>query len=168
LDPKFVPALEALALTNYEMGEDEDIPPHAAWQAARAGAERVLQLDQHSATAHGLLGFVYGFDEFNWARADAEIREALAASRRRPENLLLASEVALAEGRSREATELISAAVTVDPLNATYSKSWVSRGSFLGIRPERPPGSSSLSANSTLGSCTPPVRPDRLGALTEL
>ena len=117
LDPNFVPALEALALTHYKIAEDEDVPPHLAWQAARDAAERVLQLDKHSATAHGVLGFVYGFDAFDWARADAELREALSVSLRNPATPLLASQVALAEGRSSEAAGFLSSAVTIDPLN---------------------------------------------------
>lgn len=118
LEPNFVAALEALALTNYEIGEDENVPPHKAWQAARAAAERALQLDKHSATAHGVLGFVYGFDEFDWTRADTELREAHVASQRSPATLVLAWDVEMAEGRLPEATEVINAAVVIDPLNA--------------------------------------------------
>jgi TolB-like protein len=117
LDPQFVRAAEALALTHYEMGQDEDVAPHLAWQRAKTAAERVLQLDANSATAHGVLGYVYGFDEFDWNKADAELTQALSLNPRNPVTLSLAAQVSHARGRSEEAAQRINASLAIDPLN---------------------------------------------------
>jgi len=117
LDPSFVRAAEALALTHYWMGEDEDVPPHLAWQRAKAVAQKVLQMDADSTTAHAVLGYVYAYDEFDWRKADAELDRALTLNPRNPVTLSLAAQVSYASGRTEEAVQRINASLAVDPFN---------------------------------------------------
>jgi TolB-like protein len=64
LDPSFLRAAEALALTDVALGFDEDLVAHDAWQHARENAKAALRIDPNSAPAHGVLGLVHAEDEY--------------------------------------------------------------------------------------------------------
>jgi len=118
LDPGFIPAGEALALTHILMGEDEAVPPRIAWEHARQAAQRVLKSDADSTTALAVMGWVHAFDEFDWRAADSALNRALALNPRNPVTLNLGGVVSQAAGRREEALQRINAAVAIDPLNS--------------------------------------------------
>ena len=117
LDPSFVRAAEALALTYIAIGWDTDIPAREAWEQAQASAERVLRIDNRSASAHSVLGFVLAYDEFNWSAAEEEFRRALALNPREATTLYLAALVSAARGRYSEALQRMNSSIALDPLN---------------------------------------------------
>jgi TolB-like protein/lipoprotein NlpI len=117
LDPSFLRAAEALALAHIAMGLDEDVPSRIAWGEAKAAAEHALQIDAKSASAHGVLGFVRGYDEFAWDAAETEFAKAFALNPRDPATLYLAAQVSFARGRRDEALSRINASLALDPLN---------------------------------------------------
>jgi TolB-like protein/Flp pilus assembly protein TadD len=117
LDPSMLRAAEALALTCVATGLDENLPSRTAWQQAKAAAERALRIDGNSASAHGVLGFVHAYDEFDWHNAEVEFDKALSVNPRDPVTLYLASSVAYARWRRVDAMQRINASLAVDPLN---------------------------------------------------
>lgn len=117
LDPAFLAAAEAIALTRVAQGLDGGVTPRVAWREARAAADRALRIDPQSPPAHAVLGLVHALDEFDWEAADREFARALAANPRDPVTLNYAARVAHARGRHGEALARIGAALALDPLN---------------------------------------------------
>ena len=117
IDPFFLRAAEALAVTYVAQGFDEDVLSRDAWQHAREAAERALRIDPNSAPAHGVLGFVHAEDEFDWNAAEAEFSKGLASNPRDPITLSYAAIVAQARGQYQEAQRRNNASLTLDPLN---------------------------------------------------
>jgi len=117
LDPSFVRAAEALALTYYEETDEEFLPSSIGWQHARDAAQRALSIDANSAPAHAVLALSHAVYEFNWTAADAEISKALASNPRDPAILDLASRIAAGQGHLHEALRLVKASLSSDPMN---------------------------------------------------
>jgi TolB-like protein/predicted Zn-dependent protease len=117
LDPSFLGAAEAVAMTHIAQGLDGTTPPRLAWRQAREAAERALRIDSRSAPAHAVLGLVHAVEEFDWNAADAEFSQALAANPRDPVTLNYAARVAHARGKRDEALRRIGASLALDPLN---------------------------------------------------
>jgi TolB-like protein/lipoprotein NlpI len=117
LDPTFVRAAEALALTYVAQGYDEDVLSSDAWRNAREAARQALRMDPKSAAAHGVLGLVHALEEFDWEAADAEFRTGLALNPRDSITLGYAAIVAQSRGQFPEAQRLYSAALAVDPIS---------------------------------------------------
>ena len=117
LDPSFVRAAEALALTYFEQTDEELLPSSIGWQHARDAAEMTLSIDANSALAHAVLAISHALYEFNWTAADAEISKALASNPRDPAILDLASRIAAGRGRLHDALRLVKASLSSDPMN---------------------------------------------------
>jgi len=117
LDPSFVRAAEALALTYYEETDEEFLPSSVGWQHASEAAEKALSIDANSAPAHAVLAVSHAVYEFNWTAADAEISKALASNPRDPAILDLASRIAAGQGRLHDAQRLVKASLSSDPMN---------------------------------------------------
>jgi TolB-like protein/Flp pilus assembly protein TadD len=117
LDPTFLGAAEAVAITCIDQALDGAILPRVAWQRARQAAERALRIDAKSAPAHAVLGLVHALGDYEWNAADAEIGQALAQNPRDPVTLNYAARVAHAQGRGDEALRRIGASLALDPLN---------------------------------------------------
>ena len=117
IDPLFLHAAEALAVTYIMQGFDEDVLSREAWQHAREAAEKALRIDPNSAPAHGVLGFVHAEDEFDWNAAELEFSKGLALNPRDPITLGYSAIVAQARGQYQEAQRRINASLTLDPLN---------------------------------------------------
>jgi serine/threonine-protein kinase len=117
LDPSFLRAAEALALTDVALGFDEDLVAHDAWQHARENAKAALRIDPNSAPAHGVLGLVHAEDEYDWSAAEAEFRKALALNPRDPVTLDYAAIIASARGQFEAGKQLSNASLALDPLN---------------------------------------------------
>jgi adenylate cyclase len=119
LDPTLLPAAEGLALTYLQRGIDEnDISGREAWEHAKVAAKNVLQIDENSATAHSVLGFVAGAHDFDWTTAEAEFHRALTLNPNDPNTLEFVLVLAQSRGHHDEALRLINASLTLDPLNA--------------------------------------------------
>jgi TolB-like protein/Tfp pilus assembly protein PilF len=117
LDPSFLSASEALAVTHVALGFDDDVVAHDAWQHARGSAEAALRIDSKSAPAHGVLGLVHAEDEFDWGAAESEFQKALALNPRDSVTLAYAALVASARGQFEQAQRFSNASLALDPLN---------------------------------------------------
>jgi adenylate cyclase len=119
LDPTLLPAAEGLALTYLARGQNEnDITGREAWEQARSAARKALQISASSATAHGVLGYVAGYLDFDWPTAEREFQKAFALSPNAPYMLLNAASLAARHGDFEEALRRINASVVLDPLSA--------------------------------------------------
>jgi tetratricopeptide (TPR) repeat protein len=99
------------------------MPAEEGHQLAREAVERALALNPNLASAHAQLGRIELVVDFDWARADASFRRAIALEPENSDNLALAASSAARLGRFDEALELNRRATDLDPLNAD---SWVS------------------------------------------
>jgi adenylate cyclase len=119
LDPLLLPAAEGLAMTYLLRGVNEnDIAGRDAWEQARYAAKRALGISTRSAIAHGVLGFVAGLQDFDWATAETEFHTALALNPNDPDTLQNAAQIAAMHGDKDQAQRRINTAVVIDPLNA--------------------------------------------------
>jgi len=136
LEPSFLRAAEGLALAHVAEGFDEDVVSREAWQHARDAAQRALRIDPTSATAHGVLGFVYAVNECDWNAAQTEFSKALALNPRDPNTLAYAAIVAQIQGRNDDAARLFNASISLDPLNpftqAEFGQMLFAAGDFNG------------------------------------
>jgi len=118
-DPGYAPAhagvAECWALRGF--GEFGDVDPNVAMPRARAAALEALRLDPGSSPAHTWLGVVHILFDWDWAAAEAELRQALQLQ---PENVYaeLWLAVLLAQlHRHGESLRRIHRAEALDPLS---------------------------------------------------
>jgi len=119
LDPTLLPAAEGLALTYLDRGSNgNDIGGREAWDYTRSAAQKALQIDANSATAHGVLGYVAAIRDFDWSTAEREFQTALALNPNDPDTLANAGVISGMRGDYHEALRRINASLLLDPLNA--------------------------------------------------
>ena len=120
LDPTLVPAAEALAVVYVERGEnEEDISGREAWEHAKETAEKALQLDAASASAHSVLGYTAGALNYDWGTAEREFRKAFGLNPNDPVMLFNWAEICAMHGNYDEAMQRANASLAVDPLNSS-------------------------------------------------
>ncbi len=120
LDPTLVAAQEGLANAYLVRGQlEDDISGREAWEHAKVFAERSIQMDAKSAAAHGVLGFIAGILDYDWATAESEFGKALALNPKDPSNLFNAAQISVMRGRIDEAVQRINASLAYDPLNSS-------------------------------------------------
>ena len=116
LDPTFVPAAEALALS-LDLLAGFSFVNNTGWEAARAAAAAVLKLDPQSALGHAVLGDVYTQHDWDWAAGASEFKTALEHAPNDPTILASAAQARLAVGQAEEALRYLDTANSVDPLD---------------------------------------------------
>jgi len=116
-DPNYAPAHAGIAIVwiaRNQMG----LSPHAeAGSKARAAASRAVQLDDTSAEGHYALGLVLWLVDWDWERADAEVRRALDLNPSSAETRAGYSHFLMSAGRHDEAMAQIEQALRLDPFN---------------------------------------------------
>jgi TolB-like protein/Flp pilus assembly protein TadD len=118
LDPALLPAAEGLALTYLYRGLNEnDISGREAWEQARSAARKALQISANSSSAHGVLGYVAGMQDFDWTTAEKEFRTALALNPNDVDTLTNAAQLAAMHGDIDQAMRRIDTSLVLDPLN---------------------------------------------------
>jgi TolB-like protein len=118
LDPTLLPAAEGLALTYLNRGLNEnDISGREAWEQARSAARKALQISANSSSAHGVLGYVAGMQDFDWTTAETEFRTALALNPNDVDTLTNAAALAAMHGDIDQAMRRINTSLVLDPLN---------------------------------------------------
>jgi len=76
-DPGYAQAHVGIALACAELIENGLVEPERLSSLGRAAAMRALQLDGDLASAHSIAGFIACMWDFDWVRAEAELRRAL-------------------------------------------------------------------------------------------
>ena len=120
LDPSFVAAAEALAVTRANIAFAGYVPPQTGWNQARTAAETVLGLNPKSALGHALLGIVHVRYDWDWAAAAREFNDAMELSPNLPIVLNYAAKNRMALGDWSGAAQLQNAAGTLDPLDPGF------------------------------------------------
>ena len=85
---------------------------------ARASAQKALALNPDLARAHSVLGSIQFLSDWDWSKADASIKKAMAIDPSAPDTLTLAGLLALSLGARDVAIDLCKKAVALDPVAA--------------------------------------------------
>jgi TolB-like protein len=109
-------AAAELAYTYETQGEENFLPPAAAFEPARRAAAMALKLDPRNAQAHFVLGLVHYVYDWDWAASEREFHRVAtlapgSADAQRGEAFL-----SLALGRWDDALRQIKASLAQDPL----------------------------------------------------
>ncbi len=118
LDPNYAPAwaMFSRALRTRADFDNDPLYKEKEFSKAREAAERALALDPNLADAYLAMGFIKQFQDWDWARADAFYRRALALE---PGNAVVvgaAAYLAATLNRFDEALRLSRRAVELDPI----------------------------------------------------
>jgi TolB-like protein len=118
LDPKFALPHSLIGLYFIQLTGPSILPAHEALRAARAAAQRALEIDPSLPEAHAMLGMVAQVYELNWKEAERQFRVAM-------DNDPVPSDVRLMYGfwylirrmRAADAVKEIELSLREDPLN---------------------------------------------------
>jgi TolB-like protein/Tfp pilus assembly protein PilF len=116
-DPTFEPAAIGRARAYTFIGSGGWMAPAVAFERARRAAELAQKIDPTSPTPHIALAEIYLTYDWDWQRADNELRQAFALGPRESYGLRTASLLAAARGNWDEAQQLAIQAIALDPLD---------------------------------------------------
>jgi TolB-like protein/DNA-binding winged helix-turn-helix (wHTH) protein len=120
LDPNSMRAAEWLALAQSNLAVWSFVPPREGFERARKSAERALVLNPQSGGAHSVLASTNAVYDWDWPAAERESQQALTLD---PRNAFVVGNVGFARSAfapAEESARLMSEAVALDPLNATW------------------------------------------------
>ena len=117
LDPDYPPTHAGLAEAYNRLSGWNAIPPNDGFPKARAEAEKAIALDNHLAGAHGTLGMVKHFYDWDWQGAETEFKRAIEMSPNDADVRQYYSYHLSAMGRFDEALDLMKQALELDPLS---------------------------------------------------
>jgi TolB-like protein len=116
LDPDFARAWDWLALDTLIQVDVGMLPPVDGLKRTRWLAQHALQLSPDLAEPHFVLGYVYRKLDWDWADAEAEVRQGLAADPTDPVGLMYAGLISKTLGRWDDAERQLRSARARDPL----------------------------------------------------
>ena len=117
-DPTFAPAHAGIADSYLLLGGNyEAMPPREAMPIARKAAQRALELDPELADAHASLGVIAHEFEWDWPRAEASFRRAIALNPNSVGAQQWYGQALLYRGRPVEAMRALERAEELDPLS---------------------------------------------------
>jgi TolB-like protein/Tfp pilus assembly protein PilF len=116
LDPDFARAWDWLALDTLIQVDVGMLPPVDGLKRTRWLAQHALQLSPELAEPHFVLGYVYRKLDWDWADAEAEVRQGLAADPTDPVGLMYAGLISKTLGRWDDAERQLRSARARDPL----------------------------------------------------
>ncbi len=117
-DPNFALAYAHLAHLN-TLGAGDYLPLREAFTKARSSVTRALALDSNLSEAHSALANLTMQDGHDWAKAEAEVKRAIALNPSNFDARIIYSTLLLVLGRFHEMNQQLEAAIEVDP------KSWL-------------------------------------------
>jgi len=123
LDPGYALAWAELSRAHLNEAGYSWAPLDDGFGKARMAAERALELEPDLAEAYVALGLVQMNYDWDWQRADASFRRALALAPGNAEVLRGAAILAGTLGRNEEAVALARRAVALDPLSMSAHRS---------------------------------------------
>lgn len=121
LDSSFAPAWAALAGAHAQEIILGTRPTKEAAPLARAAAERALGLDSTLAPAHIALGLVFFLHDWNWAKAERELRRAIELNPNLPDPHHWYSHLLIALGRAEESLTASRRAIELSPVDPAMS-----------------------------------------------
>lgn len=118
IDPASSRIASELGYAYGQLGQEGWATPAEAFAAARRSAETALKLDATDSLAHEVLAVVAAGYEWNWPKAELEIRKALDLGSRTSSALIGAGQIQSTQGHWEAARELLEEALVKDPLSA--------------------------------------------------
>jgi TolB-like protein/Flp pilus assembly protein TadD len=119
LDQNYEPTWTELSIVYVDLAARGFMPSGDALPQSRNAVQRAIELNPKSARAHVALGYLHMNDDWDWAEADREIRQALALEPGSAGVLHAAGDLDLVLGRTSESVRLFGAALERDPLRAS-------------------------------------------------
>ena len=132
-DPAYALAYAGLSDGWLAVGFYEGLAPREAFPRAKAAATKALEIDDGLAEAHGSLGMVNLFFDWNWPVADAEFKRTLELNANYPTGHHWRGEFLSAMGRGEEAVAEARRARELDPLSLIIN-AWVGRQLYFSRR----------------------------------
>lgn len=117
-DPAFALAYVGMAHAHMQFGIEglSGAMPLEAYARGQKAVDRALALDGDLAEAHGILGLLLFIRDYQWARAEAELRLAIKLSPSGPDAFDHLGWLCSAQERFEEALALVSRARELDPI----------------------------------------------------
>jgi TolB-like protein/class 3 adenylate cyclase len=118
-DPDYAEAWAELAYVQFYMaGMGFSFKEHAVgFNKARASAQKALELDPDLARAYFVLGSIQFSFDWDWSKADASFKKAMALDPSDPDTLSYAGELAVMLGARDAGIDLCKKAVALDPVS---------------------------------------------------
>lgn len=116
-DPTYGLAYAALAEAYRRLPITSDEDPREAFPLARAAAQKALAIDDTIADAHGVLGWVDFWYDWDWPKAEKEFQRAIALNPNIPEPHMGYGTLLSSLGHNAEALREGERARTLDPLS---------------------------------------------------
>lgn len=119
IDPNYAPAYAELARTNVLLENYGYVPYADAMPAARAAAQRALELDPDLAPARVAMAVIEQDFDRKWDQAGADFRRAIELDPSAPTAHQLYASLLLVTGHGNAAMEQLEVALELDPLSLT-------------------------------------------------
>jgi TolB-like protein/cytochrome c-type biogenesis protein CcmH/NrfG len=117
-DPSFAKAWALLSRTLSSMAGFNLIDPTQGFEDARSAALKAIELSPEGSEGHRALAKILYLHDWNWERAEAELKQALMLGPDDPANLASASIIENILGRADVAVQYATRAVALDPLSS--------------------------------------------------
>lgn len=116
-DPSYALAWAALAEAYARQGAFDRLPPHFAFQNARAAVDRALQLDDQLSEAHCAAAVIRMYWDLDYRGAEREFARSLQLNPRNAIAMMHYGRLLVCLGRFDEAIAMRKREIEVDPLN---------------------------------------------------
>jgi TolB-like protein/DNA-binding winged helix-turn-helix (wHTH) protein/tetratricopeptide (TPR) repeat protein len=117
LQPDYAAAYAGIAKSYCRLEVEQVLPPSEAFPPASAAVERALDLDSHNGDAHAARSFICAQRDWNWNRAEEELRIAIAEDPSNSMGHRWYRYILHQKGRNEEALEQARLAVKADPVS---------------------------------------------------
>ncbi len=116
LDPRYALAHEGLAKCHIVLAFYSVEQPRVLLEKAKDSAAQAVELDPLNGSARSTMAFLYALADWDWARANAEMKQALDLNADDPQVRDWAAFVFAGQGRMREMLREIAKAIELDPV----------------------------------------------------
>ncbi len=116
-DPRYALAYAGIADCYRTLAIMSDVPSRDSFPKAKQAALKALAIDDNLAEAHGALGYIEYFFEWDWAAAEKEFLRAIEISPNYPLAHLGYAHLLSTLGRHEDALAEIDRAIKLDPLS---------------------------------------------------
>ncbi|MGH9838956.1 MAG: protein kinase domain-containing protein [Blastocatellia bacterium] len=116
-DPNYALAYVGLADAYRSQGLAQEMRPTEVFPKAKEAANKAIEIDDSLAEAHGILGYVIFFYDWDWNAAENQIRRGLELDPNSADAHLYYARLLSDTGRHEEAIAQVKRAREIDPVN---------------------------------------------------
>jgi serine/threonine-protein kinase len=117
MDPHYALAYAGLADAYRALSLSNDMPPDEFFPKSKAAARKAIDLDDHLAEGHAVLGFSMFWSDWNWTEAENQFRRALELNPNSADARWGYGHLLSNLGRHEEALSQMKLALELDPLS---------------------------------------------------